>query len=277
MKTRRENERLESNSLQEKLNLFCVPPIFTGFEGVENDDGYFITNLKDGSVFKWISIDQLEDNGIYYGDTEFNKEGRQSSEGSFINYFKEKGLNKRGYYETDDARFKKCISRWHGFYISISRARKDAIGRVVFGKKGELVDFITSEEARFEAEMYAKQFSKNEEFISCIPCGAAMDYFYEYLFEEFRRDVKSYHKDGVCGFIDIFYGGEYTSELYKTPLVTVVRNSESKGLYLADNEIGKTDINASFPLGHRDLCYAKRRCYGDSYRVILLPQKELIS
>lgn len=45
------------------------PPIFTGFElYAHNEDGFFIINPKDGSIFKWIDVESLEENGVYYGE-----------------------------------------------------------------------------------------------------------------------------------------------------------------------------------------------------------------
>ena len=89
-----------------------TPPVFTGFEVyANNENGFFIINTADGSIFKWIDVEALECNGVYYGEKRRSKGGRRNFEGTVFNCFENRATSK-GYFETTDYAFKQCIKKY---------------------------------------------------------------------------------------------------------------------------------------------------------------------
>ena len=61
------------------------PPIFNGFIEIPgNGDGFFIKCLGDGSIFKWIDVDMLLCNGIYYNGKRHSRGGRRNFSGKIF-------------------------------------------------------------------------------------------------------------------------------------------------------------------------------------------------
>lgn len=296
-------KRLTNTSL-EKLNSFqkgystTKPPVFKGFTEIPgNGNGFFIQNKEDQSIFKWINVDNLICNGIFYpkksSKTIRSKGGRRNFGGDiFPNDLKTE------YKETDDSNFKQCIETFGGFYIAITRARRNSLGKLTFSE-GSLIDLITYPEAQKSAQNYMK--GHDEEFVSSLPCGAAIDCIFEEIFERFRFEVQRIRKEdeleydawnryekevrkqlqihGIYGLEDLICSGsgEYTSEIFESFTMIATRCSGANGLYLiADSNRQKQNIlNVSFPAAARNFT-TSFECYDRGYRVMLLPVKKRI-
>lgn len=302
MNTVETKKRLNNTSL-EKLNSFqkgystTKPPVFKGFTEIPgNGNGFFIQNKEDQSIFKWINVDNLICNGIFYpknsSKTIHSKGGRRSFGGDIFPDNLE-----TGYQETDDSDFKQCIKNFGGFYIAVTRARRNGLGKLTFSS-GSLIDLITYPDALKSARNYMK---KNEEFVSSLPCGAAMDCIFEEIFERFRLEVQHirredeleydawnrYEKEvrkqiqthGIYGLEDLICSGngEYNSEIFESSTMIATRCNGAHGLYLiADSNRQKENIlNASFPAAARNFT-TSFECYDRGYRVMLLPVKKRI-
>lgn len=275
--------------------LKSTPPIFTGFEKyAHNDDGFFIINTLDGSIFKWIDVESLESNGKFYKHKRFSKGGRRNFSGTVFNCF-EHGCGK-GYYESDDTPFRKCVQKYGGFYIAICRARKNGSEIPCFIRDSKPVTLIEASKAQKEAKKYGAKYAVNNEFISRIPCGAAFDCVFESIFERFKEEVMAikepdelaydawnryepslrdrFLQHGVYGIFDLFYGSDITSEYYGSEICSVYRSGLAHGLYLiADCEADKRNLTASFPLGHRNFTSASAKWIDHGYRIVLLPNE----
>lgn len=289
------NPNVTPSSFGKPTILKSTPPIFTGFEKfAHNDDGFFIINPADGSIFKWIDVEALESNGQFYKRRRFSKGGRRNFSGTVFNCFNH--VYGKGYYESDDTHFKKCVEKYGGFYIAICRARINTFGSISFSRKGEPVTLIDSSTAKREAKKYAAKFAVNNEFISRVPCGAAFDCVFESIFERFRKEVMDFKepdelaydawnryeatvrekflRQGVYGMFDFFYGSDITSEYYGSKYCSVYRSGLAYGLNLiAHNEREKRDLTASFPLGHRNFTSASAKWIDHGYRIVLLPKE----
>lgn len=290
-----------NNSSQEQLDSLVEtahrekPPIFTGFTLFkEDEDGFFIQNTSDGSIFKWIDVDSLEPNGKFFNEVKFSKGGRRNFQGTVFSCFRK--TDGKGYYETDDKTFKSCVKKFGGFYVAISRARKDSRGNVSFAAKNQMVNMITLSSAKSKAEEYSEKYAQNNEFISKLPCGAAFDCIFESIYEHFRAEVMAvkeedelaydawnryekivrskFHRKGVYGLFDLFQGSDITTEVYDSFFCRVYRCGLAHGLYLiSDCEQEKLDLTASFPLGDRNFTAADAKWVDHGYRIVLLPQK----
>lgn len=267
------------------------PPIFAGFERVEDASEFLIRNLADGSIFKWIFVEKLKTNGIYGPFKGRHKANRRNFHGTVFNCFAHQ--EGRGYYETMQEPFMECIEKYGGFYISIARAHMTEQNTIQFLPKGDLVDCITIEYAEAKAEVYSKT---NTEFSAYLPCGAAMDCVYEEVFERFYKEVKKarrpnetlyeawnriqeekmreHQKNGIYGMFELICAGELTSERFNDASAATRRGDGAHGLYLiADMEDEKTDMTASFPAGNRNFCYTMHGGFRNlGYRVMLLPK-----
>lgn len=275
--------------------LKSTPPIFTGFEKfAHNEDGFFVINTVDGSIFKWIDVEALESNGKFYRNKRYSKGGRRNFSGTVFNCFNH--VSGKGYYESDDTPFKKCVQKYGGFYIATCRARKNSFGTTCFVRDGEPVTLIEASKAKREAKNYAAKFAVNNEFISRVPCGAAFDCVFESIFERFREEVMAikepdelafdawnryegtrrneFFHQGVYGMFDFFNGADITSEYYGSNYCTVYRSGLAHGLYLiADCEKDKHNLTASFPLGERNFTSASAKWIDHGYRIVLLPNE----
>ena len=302
MNTVETKKRLNNTSL-EKLNSFqkgystTKPPVFKGFTEIPgNGNGFFIQNKEDQSIFKWINVDNLICNGIFYpknsSKTIHSKGDRRSFGGDIFPDNLE-----TGYQETDDSDFKQCIKNFGGFYIAVTRARRNGLGKLTFSS-GSLIDLITYPDALKSARNYMK---KNEEFVSSLPCGAAMDCIFEEIFERFRLEVQHIRREdeleydawnrykkevrkqiqthGIYGLEDLICSGngEYNSEIFESSTMIATRCNGAHGLYLiADSNRQKENIlNASFPAAARNFT-TSFECYDRGYRVMLLPVKKRI-
>ena len=279
-----------------------TPPVFTGFEVYANDEnGFFIINTADGSIFKWINVNSLECNGVYYGENKKSKGGRRNFEGTVFNCFRKSNPFDKGYYETSDFAFKRCIKKYGGFYMSVYRAKIHPDDVIAFTKDGHPLEMISTFEAieygKKYARKYAKPTNRQREFTSSIPCGAAYDCMFEWIFERFRKEAfeaqmpnellydawnrlekqrrPSFYKDGVYGIFNLFScdGSEICSEFYDSDFCSSYRCGSAYGLYLISNrEQEKHDLTASFPLGHRNFTVASARWKKHGYRIMLLPK-----
>ena len=278
-----------------------TPPVFTGFEVyANNENGFFIINTADGSIFKWIDVEALECNGVYYGEKRRSKGGRRNFEGTVFNCFENRATSK-GYFETTDYAFKQCIKKYGGFYMAAYKAKTHSNDEITFTKDGYILEMVSALEALEDAPKYAKTYShknnRRREFTSSIPCGAAYDCMFEEIFERFKKEVeqikqpdelpydawnrlekerrKSFHTDGVYGMFNLFSadGNEACSEFYGSTYCSSYRCGLAYGLYLISNrEQEKHDLTASFPLGHRNFTVADARWKDHGYRIMLLPK-----
>lgn len=278
-----------------------TPPVFTGFEVyANNENGFFIINTADGSIFKWIDVEALECNGVYYGEKRKSKGGRRNFEGTVFNCFENRATSK-GYFETTDYAFKQCIKKYGGFYMAAYKAKTHSNGEVTFTKDGYILEMVSALEALEDAPKYAKMYShknnRKREFTSSIPCGAAYDCMFEEIFERFKKEVeqikqpdelpydawnrlekerrKSFHTDGVYRMFNLFSadGNEACSEFYGSTYCSSYRCGLAYGLYLISNrEQEKHDLTASFPLEHRNFTVANARWKDHGYRIMLLPK-----
>lgn len=276
------------------------PPIFTGFElYAHNEDGFFIINPADGSIFKWINVENLEENGVYYGEKKKSKGGRRNFEGTVFHCFKMHTTGK-GYHETQDWQFKQCIKKFGGFYMATCKARKLDDKTVTFSMPHRIpLNMISHYSAVKAANEYYKKYAKTNnrkrEFKSFIPCGAAYDCMFEEIFERFKAEVmavkqpdelpydawnryektrrKFFWDNGVYGIYDLFSSGNETcTEFYGGELTSTYRCGLAHGLYLiSDREEEKIELTASFPLGHRNFTVADAEWIDHGYRIMLLP------
>ena len=124
---------------------------------------------------------------------ELVKGGRRNWEGRMWNSFREG----ESYCETDDAEYRKCVENFGEFYCAISRAAIDDLSeKVNFRNKGTYkVNLITYVQAKKDAAEYTNTYAKNNDFISCLPCGAAMDCVFEEIYECFEKEVESIQKN----------------------------------------------------------------------------------
>lgn len=287
---KRSNDQLYKLDSFTRGYLLEEPPVFSGFIEIPgNGDGFFIENLRDGSIFKWIDIKMLLCNGIYYKQKRHSRGGRRNFSGKIF-----PDDLKNEYYETDDTRFKKCIKNFGGFYISISRAKRNEQGLLNYSA-GKLINMISLPAAEELAQNYA-HYAGNNEFVSCLPCGAAMDCMFEDVFERFRIEVSFIRKDGeseyeawnrheneirsqllekgVYGMYDLFSSGrEYTSEFFKNSCMVAVRCGRSHGLYLIDYSKNPDVESADFVAASRNFTsHFQEDGYLDlGYRIVLLP------
>ena len=152
-------KRLTNTSL-EKLNSFqkgystTKPPVFKGFTEIPgNGNGFFIQNKEDQSIFKWINVDNLICNGIFYpkksSKTIRSKGGRRNFGGDiFPNDLKTE------YKETDDSNhivlyslltFKAMANGKYFSYITISSGFLSFIKVYLDIKRLNFIHFSTSE------------------------------------------------------------------------------------------------------------------------------------
>ena len=187
--------RKEFDSSQEQLasaeNITLTsPPVFSGFEILKTDsEGFFIINPTDGSIFKWINTNALKCNGKFDDKKGFFKNGRRNFEGYIWNFFNDSSNGHPEYVESDDFSFKAATQMFGGFYISAYRARMDKEGNLFFADNGPTLDCINFAVANNNAKLYADTFAINKEFISALPCGAAMDCVSEEIYERFEKEV----------------------------------------------------------------------------------------
>ena len=278
-----------------------TPPVFTGFEiYANNENGFFIINPADGSIFKWIDVNSLECNGVYYGEKKKSKGGRRNFKGTVFNCFENRSTSK-GYFETADSAFKQCIKKYGGFYMAAYKAKLHQNDVVTFTEDGPILEMVSTLEALEEAPLYAKEYSKinnrRREFTSSIPCGAAYDCMFEEIFERFKKEVEaikkphelpydawnrlekerreSFYLNGVYGMFDLFSdsGSEACSEFFGSTYCSSYRCGLAYGLYLISRtEQEKHNLTASFPLGDRNFTVAEAKWKNHGYRIMLLPK-----
>lgn len=279
------------------------PPVFTGFEVyANNENGFFIINPIDGSIFKWIDVNSLECNGVYDGKKKYSKGGRRNFEGTVFNCFNKYHNNDKGYYETTDYAFRTCIKKYGGFYMAAYKAKLHPQKTIAFTPNGSMVEMISALDAIKEGRKYASKYSvtingRKKEFLSAIPCGAAYDCMFEEIFERFKQEALSvkepnetpydawnrlekqkrafFHENGVYGMFNLFScdGNEACSEFYGSSYCSSYRCGMAYGLYLISNsDKEKNDLTASFPLGHRNFTVAQAEWKDHGYRIMLLPK-----
>lgn len=286
-------KRNGENSQAEKLNSKAYePPIPLGFEIYEkNENGFFVINSKDESIFKWMNPDTLLCNGV---DKKGNmtKSGRRDFSGREF----PKEFDNEHFYETSDTQFMRCIKAFGGYYISIWKARREESNHVNFAGKGDVVDLITYEEAKKQAQRYAKIYAKYDNFSSNIPCGAAMDCVFEEIFERFEKEVmllkkagekaydvwnrhaeemrKEFLMNGIYGMYDLIGKGiEMTSEGYMDIKSMVSHRCGQRGLGLISYHNNYKNLrDASFVLGDRNFKASDFKVYGCGYRLVLFPK-----
>ncbi len=307
MKTQQSNlttmRQKEFGSSQGQLNSIEVvktstPPVFKGFEVCKNDsDGFFIKNTADGSIFKWIDITKLKCNGKFDGQNCFSQAGRRNFQGHIWNCFNTND-HSRGYVETDDKNFRKSTEQFGGFYLAAYRATHVSYSDIfAFVSQGRKVDMITFNTAKRNAAIYARKFAKQKEFISALPCGAAIDCFAEDVYERLEKEVlevkepkeKMYHawnryskeilprlkENGIYGVHDfISSGAEITSEAYDDIRYQCVIRGGARGVFLIsyyESEIN--NMECYFEVGERNFISSNIQFIDHGYRIVLLPQK----
>lgn len=300
MTTGPETQQTPTEQLNMETETKKLPPIFTGFElYAHNENGFFIINPADGSIFKWIDVDSLEENGVYDGQKKKSKGGRRNFQGTVFNCFDNR-FGHKGYYETQDRQFRECIKKFGGFYMATCKARKLDDKKITFSMPHRIpLDMISHYNAVEAANKYYKKHAKlnsgKREFKSFIPCGAAYDCMYEEIFERFRDEVMAVKqpdelpydawnryeetrrndlfKNGVYGIFDLFSAGNETcTEFYANHMNSSYRGGLCHGLYLiSDRKEEKIKLTASFPLGHRNFTVPEAEWRYHGYRIMLLP------
>lgn len=297
-KTQQETNRKVQNSSRKQLtSKRAKPPVFTGFKVYKNDEnGFFIINTKDGSIFKWIDVTSLKCNGIFDGYKRHYRSGRRNFEGFIWNIFRDK--NRIEYVESDVKNFQRATRFFGGFYISVYRARLNKEREIAYLPVGPTVDVIKFATAKENAEMYSQKFSKNNDFISALPCGAAMDCVSEEIYERFEQEVlnvkaedesmydawnrhaKEVHadfkKNGIYGIHDLIYPGpEITSEAFSDIRYQCAVRGGARGLFLISyHQFEKDMMDCYFEIGHRNFISTEAEFYDYGYRIVLLPQKK---
>ena len=295
--------RQEFDSSQGQLNsesntIIATPPVFTGFEVFKNDsEGFFIINPADGSIFKWIDITTLKRNGKFEGKKRYYQAGRRNFEGNVFNCFREVDPSRPGYVETDDAKFRECTRHFGGFYVAAYRARTNFEEIISYSGKGTAVQLVTFCEAKQNAQKYATEYAKGGEFISALPCGAAIDCVSEEIYERFEQEVlkvklpvesmydawnryekevrNNFRQNGIYGIHDlIFAGPEITSEAFNNINHQCAVRGGARGLFLISHyDFEKEMMDCYFEIGHRNFIASNAQFYNYGHRVVLLPQK----
>lgn len=297
------NPRQEFDSSQGQLNSSSnttskTPPVFTGFKIFQNNsDGFFIYNPADGSIFKWINTRALRCNGRFEGSKNQSRAGRRNFQGRVWDCFRDRGDNWIGYTETDDLPFRRCTRHFGGFYISVYRARVSKDGKINYSGKGAKVQMVNFFEAKENALKYEVEYAKNREFISVLPCGAAMDCVSEEIFERFEKRVKAakqsdesmyeawnrYEKgvrpilkqNGIYGIHDLINldGSEITSEAFNNIHYQCAVRGGARGLFLISHgEWEEQPEDCYFEIGNRNFISSNARFLDYGHRVVLLPQ-----
>jgi hypothetical protein len=280
------------DSSKEQLDFSGSPiPIPQNFKCFQENQDLFIVNPKDGSIFKWVQvIGVLKPNGLTgKRKTEY---GRRSFDGIFESKF-----DNNNYHETCDSKFKHCIKKYGGFYISVYKARYDENGKITYAGNGILVDRIKYDKARKIATRYMFNPDSTRDYTTDLPCGAAMDCISEYAFELLEKEVleemlpgerkadawnrisktKNFHQTGVYGIQDFFTGyAELTTEAYASAKYHVAVRNGSRGLFtICYNDYEKTLFETGraiyFELGHRNFIAKEAEFIGFGFRLMLLP------
>lgn len=266
--------RNNSNSSTEQLDFFGnTIPIPQNFKWFQENQDLFIVNQEDGSIFKWVQvIGALKPNGLTgkrkteYGRRNFNG----TSEAKF---------DDNNYHETCDKKFKACVKKYGGFYISVYKARYEQNGRITYAGNGTLVDRIKYAKAKQFATSYMLKPNSVRGYTTDLPCGAAMDCISEYAFELLEKEVleemlpgerkadawnriskaKNFKQIGVYGIQDFFTGNaELTTEAFASAKYHVAVRDGSRGLFTIcyddyEQTMFETGKAIYFELGHRNL------------------------
>ena len=280
------------NSSTEQLELSSnTIPIPKPFLSYNKDQELFIVNPEDKSVFKWIQvIGALKPNGIT--DKTKTEYGRRNYNGIF-----EAKFDRENYRETSDLEFRNCIKKYGGFYISVYKARYESEDHISYAGTGSIVDRINYSKAREIATSYMVNHFSNKDFITDLPCGAAMDCIYEAAFELLEKEVlekqlpgerkyyawnriaksKDYRQSGVMGIHDFFTGeAEITTEAFTRANYHVVVRDGNRGLFsicYSDYEKDMFDSGRiiHFELGQRNFISKEAEFSGYGFRLMLLP------
>lgn len=266
-------------------------PIPRNFKWFQEDQNLFIINQADGSVFKWVQvIGALKKNGMTgKRKTEY---GRRNFNGTF-----EAKFDDSHYHETCDKKFKQCIKKYGGFYISVYKARYEQNGQIAYSGNGNLVDRIKYAKAKQIATKYMIKPNSVRDYTTDLPCGAAMDCISEYAFECLEKEVlaemlpgerkdaawnrisyaKNFKQLGVYGIQDFLTGeAELTTEAYATSKYHVAVRDGNRGLFTIcyneyDRTMFETGKSVYFELGHRNFISKEAEFLGYGFRLMLLP------
>lgn len=293
MKTRKataERRKFDSSTEQLDFNGNTIP-IPRNFRWFQEENDLFIVNQEDGSIFKWIQvIGNLRKNGLTEGiKTEY---GRRNFDGIFESKF-----NDNYFHETCDHKFKECIKRYGGFYISVYKARYEKDERITYAGIGILVNSIKYDNAKKIATNYMLKYRASNNYTTDLPCGAAMDCIYEYAFEMLEKEVlkkmlpgerkadawnriskaKRYEEIGVYGIQDLLTGeAELTTETYASEKCHVAVRNGTRGLFTICNDdyekqMFETGEAIYFELGCRNFISRDAAFFGYGFRLMLLP------
>lgn len=289
-------KKFQNSSRKQATSKRAKPPVFAGFKVYKNDEnGFFIINNKDGSIFKWIDVRSLKCNGVFEGYQRHYRSGRRNFEGYVSSIFRDK--NRIEYVESDVKNFQKATRLFGGFYISVSRARYNSEREIAYLPFGPTVDLINFATAKENAEMYSQKYSKKNDFISALPCGAAMDCVSEEIYERFEKEVlevkkedesmydawnrhsdevhADFRKNGIYGIRDlIFPGAEITSESFSDIKYQCAVRGGARGMFLISYyDFEKEMMDCYFEIGHRNFISTRAEFEDYGYRIVLLPQK----
>lgn len=266
-------------------------PIPRNFKYYQEGQDLFIVNPEDGSTFKWVQVmGVLKKNGLTgKRKTEY---GRRDFDGFF-----KAGFDDEHYHETCDRKFIHCVRKYGGFYISVYKARYDQNEQVTYTGNGKLVDRIMYKKARNIALRYMIKPGSTRDYITDLPCGAAMDCIAEYAFELLEKEVlekmlpgekkadawnrieesKNYKEIGVYGIQDFFTGeAELTTETYASSRFHVAVRDGNRGLFTIcsddyEEKLFETGEAIYFELGNRNFISKEVKFIGYGFRLMLLP------
>lgn len=240
------------------------PLVPIGFETLVTGDGVFIKNILDGKTFKWISVKNLESNGIDRNG-EFCQYGRRNFDASLHNF------NLIAFEDPESEQFEQTVLKYGGFYISVDK-------------------FSSCNKS--EAEHYAKKYLLGSiDAISTLPSGEAFDCMFEYIYELFREYVltnkktdetpyaawnriaeehkEDFYKNGIWGIKDLMDGrNEHTSEKIAGNDYCLYRGEHKMSLISYRPAINPED--ASWSLSFRAICENFYAYFG--YRIMILPK-----
>ena len=288
LKVSRNNFDSSTGKLEISGNTIPIPRNFKYY--LEGQD-LFIVNPEDGSTFKWVQVmGVLKKNGLTgKRKTEY---GRRDFDGFF-----KAGFDDEHYHETCDRKFIHCVRKYGGFYISVYKARYDQNGQVTYTGNGKLVDRIMYKKARNIALRYMIKPDSTRDYITDLPCGAAMDCIAEYAFELLEKEVlekmlpgekksdawnrieesKNYKEIGVYGIQDFFTGeAEFTTEVFSCAEYSVATREGNRGLFTIcmhnfEEKLFETGKAIYFELGVRNFKSKMSEFRGFGFRLMLLP------
>lgn len=242
------------------------PPIPIGFKVYENpQDGLFIRNTIDSRIFKWISTNDLDPNGL-------DRNGNCCTYGRRC-FSPLKAFDESGFEDHESEQFEFAVKKHGGFYISVDKFPPHC---------------------KSEAEHYAKKYLLGSiDAVSALPSREAFDCLFEHIYENFRAYVLAHQKNGETPYdawnrisemkkYDFYQNGiygikglmdgknEHTSEQVIDGNYCIYRGEYRMNLFAYGLEQPTNLEEANWFLARREFCEKFYAYFG--YRVMILPR-----